>query len=258
MQRDRKRIAKLVLITAVAGCLVAGSVGAAGAAEWSAPVRLTPQDGGPGTFDPHIALVSPESAVAVWMRGLTVQAASRTTAGTWSAPVDLSDGRTPVVAARPDGSAIVAFAKGSPTPIVVVVERTGSGAWGEPITLSSSGSTLGNPSLDLNDRGDAVAAWNRWTGTNYAIEASVKPAGGAWEPGRDISVPGVNSAVTPSVSVTEPGDVAAIWAAAGPQFTGGPAFFAQIPQVAFRARGSASWLALRSTWPRRWPRSSRH
>jgi hypothetical protein len=238
LQRDPKRIAKVALVTACAGCLVAGAVQAA---DWSAPVRLTPPDGGPTAHGPHVALIPPESAVAVWTRGLTVQAASRSAAGTWTAPVDLSDGRTPAVAARPDGSAIVAFAKGFPGQVVAVVERPGFGAWGAPITLSSAAGSSGDPSLDLNDRGDAVVAWNRWTGANYAVEASVKPAGGAWEPGRDISVPGLNSPVTPTVSLSESGDVAAIWAAAGPQFTGGPEFVAQIPQVAIRPSGSALW-----------------
>ena len=187
-----------------------------GSSSMGQPIRLTPQDGGPSAWDAHVALGTHSNAVAVWTRGTggasVVQASSRNSS-MWSRPEDLAAGTYPDVAIDAAGTAVVAFIKGGYPfgDVVQVVERfAADGAWRPPITLSSAPG-YGEPNLALNADGAGILAWQRFTGTGYAIEASTRSPTGVWQPGVDISPAGVNTPRGPGVAVDERGCAVAVW-----------------------------------------------
>ena len=97
-----------------------------------------------------------------------------------------------------------------PTYIVQAAVELVGGTWQAPVDLSQAGQDASPPQLAVDARGDAVAVWVRYDGNFFIMQASVRPAGGAWRKPIDLSAPG-QSAHEPQVAVDPQGDGVAIW-----------------------------------------------
>src|SRR5439155_23332249 len=56
-----------------------------------------------------------------------------------------------------------------------------TGTWRAPTSLSASGRDAQTPRIAVNARGDEVAVWASVDLSGWTIEASYRPAGGAWQ-----------------------------------------------------------------------------
>jgi hypothetical protein len=72
------------------------------------------------------------------------------------------------------------------------------------------GSYRVKPRVALDSAGNALAIWQRWNGSTYIIEASVRPAGGTWQTPEALSGFG-GLAFEPSVALDRDGNALAVW-----------------------------------------------
>ncbi|QEC48767.1 hypothetical protein FSW04_15100 [Baekduia soli] len=126
---------------------------------------------------------------------------------------------TPALAASPAGAAIAAWSRDDGTTTVVrVSERRAGASFGPVRDRTPQGARM--PAVAIDARGDRVLAWYR----RGAVQARVRPAGGAWGP-----VLRVAAAVhTPSVlraAMDARGRILLAWATAG-RPANGPTSFA--------------------------------
>ncbi len=103
-------------------------------------------------------------------------------------------------------------------------------AWLAPVDLSAAGQDAGNPQVAVDPQGNAVAVWDRYSGTHYIVQGATRPAGGAWQTPVDLSAAG-NDATGAQVAVDPQGNAIAVWYA----FNGTN----NIVQAATRAAGGA-------------------
>jgi len=228
--RKLRRI-RISATAAVAVALLSAGAGHP-APTWLSPVQLTPADLGPDAYSPVLAVNRGGGAVVAWERGRAVQVITRAARSEpWSAPIQISEGTTPAVAVDGAGDAIVAYTKGGfLDEVVQVASGTVSGRWDEPITLSSGKNEL-NPSVAVNDRGDAVVVWSRFGPSGYVAVASFRRgATGSWEKAVDLSPADRNFPFGPRVAIDAAGNAVAVWAGA-------------TVQAAFRSASTGTWSA---------------
>ena len=84
-------------------------------------------------------------------------------------------------------------------------------AWLAPTDLSAPGRDAVEPQVAVDAGGDTVAVWGRSNGSDFIIQASSRPAGGAWTPPVDLSAVG-RSATEPQVAIGPGGSAVAVWA----------------------------------------------
>jgi hypothetical protein len=87
-----------------------------------------------------------------------------------------------------------------------------TGVWGAPVNLSEGGQDAESPSLAVNSKGYALAAWDRSNGTNKIVQASVRTPGtkGVWRATVNLSAEG-QDALHPSVALNKLGEGMAVW-----------------------------------------------
>jgi hypothetical protein len=83
-------------------------------------------------------------------------------------------------------------------------------AWLAPANLSAPGRDATEPQVAVDGSGAAVAVWARSDGSHEIIQASARPAGGAWGPAVDLSQSGRDSEA-PQVAVDAAGNAVAVW-----------------------------------------------
>jgi hypothetical protein len=83
--------------------------------------------------------------------------------------------------------------------------------WLAPTNLSAPGRDATEPQVAVDGSGAAVAVWARSNGSETIIQASSRPAGGAWTQAVDLSAPGRNSK-QPAVAIDPAGNAVAVWA----------------------------------------------
>jgi hypothetical protein len=83
-------------------------------------------------------------------------------------------------------------------------------AWLTPAELSAPGSNGITPVVRTDDRGDAIAVWDRSNGTNTIVQAASRTAGATWQPAVDLSASG-QSAIEQVLAVDPAGDAVAAW-----------------------------------------------
>ena len=66
------------------------------------------------------------------------------------------------------------------------------------------------PAIAIDPAGNVVVVWGYFDGTDQVIQASERPAGGAFTPLDEISAGGVDS-FEPEVAVDGSGDAIAVW-----------------------------------------------
>jgi hypothetical protein len=186
---------------------------------WSAPVDLSLP--GQDARDARVAVDGGGGALAVWQRrnGLSwvVEAATRSAAGAWGAPVQLSDGgadaRSVQVALAPDGRAVVLWERltGLQSAVQASVAPSGGGPLGPAATLSQPGTSALSPRLAMDAAGNAVAVWQTFDGLHGAVRAADRPAGAAaWSPSVAVS-PAGEDAREPQIGLDRAGGAMALW-----------------------------------------------
>jgi len=185
---------------------------------WQTPVDLS-VTGENGVF-PQVAVDPQGEAVAVWERsnGTTsrfIEAASRPPGGTWQVPVHISAAGEkaygPQVALDAQGDAVAVWQRYNGTDYVVqAAGGAAGGAWEAPVDLSAAGEETVAQQVAIDTKGDAVAVWQHYNGTNWLIAAASRLAGGAWQPPVDLSATGEN-AYSPQVAIDPEGAAVAVW-----------------------------------------------
>jgi hypothetical protein len=215
-------------------------VGGAGATpSWRSATRISPVDGGPSISRPQVATNPAGASVVVWERAGVVQAIARSTRTEgWSAPVDLSAGRDPMVALDAAGGAVVAYTKvGSNSVAQAVSRRSPSGDWEPPVTLSPRPyATLSD--IAVNAAGDVVVGLTSFSGGGFVAEAAYRGASSpTWQPAVQLSDPNGNSPRGTAVAIDAAGNAVAVWVQAGPT-AGNP-----VVMAAVRRASSGAWDA---------------
>jgi hypothetical protein len=151
-----------------------------------------------------------------------IEAASRPTGGSWSAPIQISSAGAqgfPVVALDAQGDALAAWRRTLKRAgaVVQAVSRPVGGSWSPPATISGQPAPILLPQLVLDSSGDAVTVWGEGTGSTWTIQAANRPAAGSWTPALPISdgnILATNSgARNPPchVALDDNGDAVAVW-----------------------------------------------
>jgi uncharacterized protein YheU (UPF0270 family) len=155
-------------------------------------------DAGQSAYDPQVGVDQNGNAVFAWRRydgtgpcsfkGCSrVQARARTAAGVLSATQDLSDaGRhadQPQVGVDQSGNAVFVWRRrdgttdcdGASCDRIQARARTAAGALSATQTLSAAGQHADQPQVGVDQSGNAAAAWERYDGLYWRIQASVGP-----------------------------------------------------------------------------------
>ncbi|WP_439936803.1 hypothetical protein ACS3YM_12760 [Nocardia sp. N13] len=184
---------------------------------WSAPVDLsvdTVVDPSQLPDFPQVAVDASGTVTATWSHResttYVVQSATRTAAGSWSAPADLStagaSARTTDVAVDPAGNTTATWVSGSS---VQAASRPVGGSWTAPVELSGSAGPRANPRVVVDPAGTATAIWGSFAGTAYGVQTASRPLGGVWTAPLDLARGEVFD--TPALAVDRQGTATAVW-----------------------------------------------
>ncbi len=158
------------------------------------------------------------NAIAAWHRtdGSTsvVQAAVRPAGGDWSAPEDLSASEDPAfnvdVSAEAGHLAAVWVVLHKRHTLVMSSSRPVDGTWSPAETVAGPVGNPGSPTIALDDRGGAVAAW-RWSNGAYrVVEAASRASEGIWSEPVVVSAPSRNAS-RPRLAVDGDGHAIVGW-----------------------------------------------
>jgi hypothetical protein len=217
---------RVTLCTSAVGavCAVALAAFAAPAgATWLSAVDLSPTTG-IDAQQVRVAMDRRGDAVAVWQAfngtETAVQVSIRpVSTGVWSTPAVLTtEGngiKEPSVAMGEKGAVAVIWQveSGLTSVVQAAVKPAGSAVWNIE-SISSGGEEASQPSIAIDAHGNAVAVWQRYTETlllrRYAVESSVRFAGGEWQAPVQLSSEGA-SAEEPTVAANPGGDALAAW-----------------------------------------------
>lgn len=145
--------------------------------------------GGSSNF-PDVAMTRSGTVVVVWQKRVArhdrIQVVRRPDGGQWSQMRTLSgtfgDATRPRVAVDARGAATVVWerdwADGQRS--AAVVSRGSHGVWAPPRVVSPARHPGVGPDVAMNARGDTVVAWWGSHAGRKAVQAVVRPAGGAW------------------------------------------------------------------------------
>jgi hypothetical protein len=183
---------------------------------WSSPVTVSTAVG----VAPQIGLVKRGNAYAVWegfdSDSATLVAATKPAGGAWSAPTEVSaqGGSFPEIVVTPQGDAVAVWQRYDGTnQRIQAATRPYGGAWSVPTHISLAGVSASVPDVGVDAKGGAVAVWEQSVGQIYSVQASTRPAGGAWSTPVAISAPGLDGADFAAVAVDAKGDAVAVWGA---------------------------------------------
>ena len=82
--------------------------------------------------------------------------------------------------------------------------------WLAPVNISEAGLTGESPQVAVDAHGNVTAVWGRGGGGDYAVQAAVRPADGAWQAPATLSEAGVDAGGA-QVAVDPEGDAIAVW-----------------------------------------------
>jgi hypothetical protein len=189
---------------------------------WSAPTTISVSGKGPRSFELQLAMNAAGEAVAVWTHerdldeDTTIQAASRSPAGSWSAPATISrstglaGAREAQVVISASGEAVAAW---NQFHAVKAASRPPGGVWSRPASLSKGrGDTL-FPQIAMNSAGEAIAIWESYGASGFAdiVQAAARPPGGAWSGPANLST-ARQEPTSPQVAIAASGEATVVWA----------------------------------------------
>jgi hypothetical protein len=185
----------------------------------AAPTWLSPADvsaASPYSDAARVAMDPAGDAVAVWQHfngtNQIVEGSVRLAGGSFAAPVDLSAGgvnaQTPQVAMDPAGDAVAVWDRGAT--VVQAVSRPAGRSFSAPVDISSTSTSVSDAHVAMDQAGDAIAVWRIFDGTNFIVQAAVRPAGGAFGTPVNLTADG-NDAFAPDVAMDPAGDATVVW-----------------------------------------------
>ncbi len=189
----------------------------AAASPWTTATNLSEE--GQNAYSPKVAVDGAGGAIVVWTRYNgskdVVQAALKPAGEPWGKPVTLSEAgeetSEPQVAMDPAGDAVVVWRQFNGSDYIVqAAVKPASEPWGKPVTLSEAGEETSEPQVAVDPAGDAVVVWRRFNGSDYIVQAAVKPASEPWGKPATLSEAG-QEASEPQVAVDAAGEATAVW-----------------------------------------------
>jgi len=158
---------------------------------WQRPVTISKRG---SASSPEIAVDAKGNAIAAWTsyaaHRSSVQAATRAAGRRWSAPARLSapgdSAARPHVAFDARGNALAVWQRmRAGRSSIRSARRPAGGRWGRSVEVARISATGGAesaiPRVAVDAKGNAAAVWTNVTiGNMGAVQAALKPAGGAW------------------------------------------------------------------------------
>jgi hypothetical protein len=201
--------------------VVQATVRAPAAGFWQAPVDLSGVGAAP---DVHLAIGPAGDTVAVWSSrragGAVVQAAFRAAGSGWGPATDVAvtgraDSAAPRAVLDPAGNAHAVWLSGGDRAVAhASVRSRASGAWSQPVELSSRDRDAFDPRLTVDPAGNAVAVWTE--GADGLTRAAIRPALGSWQPAVGLSRSDARTR-TPRVAMGTLGTALAVWSRLEPR-----------------------------------------
>ena len=189
---------------------------------WSPAVTISPV--GKDSDSLKLVIDTGGNVLAVWrvseISGRTIQSASKSQTGTWSAPVDVS-----VVGQVLSGTSLVMDNSGNATAVwsspaaqLYSATKTLGGAWSPAVPISAAASNfIQLPELVVDSRGSVTAVWDQNDGTNSVYSATLNQ--GSWSAPHQIPASGTN-AFGSQVTIDGTGVAIAMWTAGtGPNYS---------------------------------------
>lgn len=177
---------------------------------WQAPQVL-----GTASYPFPVLAVDPAGdAVVVWADTRpdrsVIESAYRPAGGVFGPSTTVSNaGRAPDVAFDPKGNAVAVWSNAET--IQTATRQAATGLWGPAADIARGSS----PKIGVDGRGDAIVAWGSRSaggeGVTQTIQASIRPAGGAWQPPVTLSAPGDFTHMDPVLAVNARGDAVVAW-----------------------------------------------
>jgi Bacterial Ig-like domain len=184
--------------------------------QWRSPAEIDGSDE-TDSYTPRIALDGAGNLVAVWTQydapRTNLWASKRTVQGKWETPqlleaddfadineVDLAGG----------GDVIAVWSQSGVSGIWANRHEAGTGWSGAQSIQFEPGSASG-PRVDANSRGDALAVWQQFNGTNNDTWASRYVAGSGWGTAVKIDQ-GAGTTADSQVAIDADGNALAVWA----------------------------------------------
>jgi hypothetical protein len=182
------------------------------------PAAVISAAGAPAQF-PHVAFDKKGNALAAWVRfdGIhpRVEAAFRPVGGSF-APADVlstagGDGGEPAVAFDKKGNALVVWRLAmAPDQWIEAALRPRDATFGAPDVISDPDESADDPTVVFDRKGNALAVWERYDGSNLRIEAALRPRTGSFGAADIISAPG-QLAEFPDIAFDKKGNALAVW-----------------------------------------------
>lgn len=147
-------------------------------------------------FHARVGIDGSGNVTVVWTesdgRNLIVRSGLRARGGDWGAAVDVSEpGRSafdPQVVVTSDGTAMALWRRfNGVSSQVQSALRTAGAPWAAPENLSAPGGHALQPRLVITGEGLAVAAWRRFNGSIFVVQATSRTALRGWARARDVS-----------------------------------------------------------------------
>jgi PKD domain len=189
---------------------------------WQAPVTLS--ETGYDAGSAQIAVDPEGDAAAVWSTfppasGRTIQAAVKSHAGTWSAPVTLADigepeGK-PQIAIDSRGNAVAVWEEQPINPgpqYIQTAVRPAGGVWSAPVNVP--GSNGRDPSIAMDAEGNAIVTWLSFESIQSAIRLA---STGTWQAPTNVAAVGLDAGGHPggpALAVDGQGDAVVAWSSA--------------------------------------------
>jgi hypothetical protein len=209
----------------VAAWMLTAALAVAAPSAWAAPAWLAQPDltaSGDNASLPAVAMNGPGDIVVAWQRssgGDVFAQASLRDAGTNSStpvplgPAGLSALGTPQAAIDDAGNAIVVWQQPDGLTLNTIVRaalRPAGGSFGEPVTVSATGTVSIHPHVAMNAAGDAIVVWEHVANSDVVVQAAVRPAGGAFAAPVDVSAAGLQAPL-PDVAIDNAGNATVVW-----------------------------------------------
>ena len=174
---------------------------------WLPPTVGVSPDGG---VDVHVAMAADGGVVAIWDGSSGVQAVTRPTGGSWSAPTTLGNLYEPHLAVDARGDAIVtALESDSGASRIVSLAKPPDSGWTGPVPVSAAKSDIGwGSDLAANDGGAAVAAWTAPDAGLWVARAALRRPDGTWGSPENL---GYADLEAPYAGIDARGDAAVLW-----------------------------------------------
>ena len=159
------------------------------------------------------ALIAAAVVVGLAAAGTPAVAAPQ---GIWVQPAaDLSvtggNADAPQVAVAADGTATSVWLRFNGSHYIVqAATRPPGGPFGTPVNLSATGQQSYSPQVTSAPDGTTTAVWKRYSGTDFIIQAAIRPPGGSFGTPVDLSATGQPSD-EPQVSAAPDGTTTAVW-----------------------------------------------